>query len=158
MHCKKFVSLALIVSSLTGCAIPQASPNVYRLGETMQAGTAQPVTVLRVRPVTISSEGESFASQSGVPAMVGAGIAALLAYGSIGNGKGRYAAAALATPIGAIGTQQVSQWMSRRGGVEIIVRTDTGRNVVVTQDADQAFTAGDRVYLVSSSRGYRVTR
>lgn len=158
MRSKTILSAALIVSTLTtGCAVTNASPNVYRSSELMQAGTAEPVTILRVRPVTIVENSGFGNPQSAVPQMVGAGLAALLAYGAVGGGNGRFAAAALATPIGAIGAQQVAEITSRRQGFEIIARTDAGRQVVVTQDADQTFMNGQRAYLVWGAAGYRIT-
>ncbi len=58
MQSKKCLALAIALSVLTtGCATSNASPNVYRTGETMQAGTAEPVTVTRVRPIAIVDGG-----------------------------------------------------------------------------------------------------
>lgn len=159
MKSNRIVSLALVLSTLTtGCATVTASPNVYRTSETMQAGTAEPVTVVRVRPVTIVDGAGLGSAQGAVPQLVGAGLAALLAYSAIGNGNGRFAAAALATPVGVIAAQQVAQATSRRQGLEIIARTDSGRQVVVTQEAEQAFVNGERAYLMWSPAGYRISR
>ncbi|ODV41482.1 hypothetical protein AWV79_35520 [Cupriavidus sp. UYMMa02A] len=93
-----------------------------------------------------------------MPQLVGAGLAALLAYGTVGNGNGRFAAAALATPIGAIAAQQVSQATSRRPGLEIIASTDSGRRVVVVQDADETFANGERAFLIWTPGGTRISR
>jgi len=124
----------------------------------MQAGTAEPITIVRVRPVTILDGGGFASSQGALPQLVGGGLAALLAYSAIGNGNGRFAAAALATPIGLIGAQQVAEVTSRRQGLEIIVRTDSGRQIVVTQEAEQTFVSGERAYLIWSPAGYRISR
>jgi outer membrane lipoprotein SlyB len=157
MQSKLILSIALILSTTAGCAVTNASPNVYRTSEVMQAGTAERVTILRVRNVAIVDGGGLGNPQSAVPQLVGAGLAALLAYGTVGGGNGRFAAAALASPIGAIGAQQVAQVTSRRQGVEIIARTDSGRQIVVTQDRDQHFFDGQRAYLIWSAAGYRIT-
>lgn len=160
MKIARTLSVAMIAATLAGCAIaiPNASPNVYRLGEAMQQSYIEEVTVVRLRGVTVSSEGDYMSQQSAVPAAVGAGFAALVSYGVVGKGNGRYVAGAVAAPLGALAAQQVSQVISRRQGVEIIVQKANGQLVGVVQDADQMFSSGERVFLVNGPRGYRVTR
>ena len=48
--------------------------------------------------------------------------------------------------------------MTRRAGVEIGVRLDSGQLISVTQDADQFFSPGDRVRVLSGGGATRVTR
>jgi len=60
--------------------------------------------------------------------------------------------------VGGVITQQVSQVLNKRPGVEVIVRTDSGRTLVITQDATQQFVAGERLYMLTSATGYRLTR
>jgi outer membrane lipoprotein SlyB len=60
--------------------------------------------------------------------------------------------------VGGVITQQVSQVLNKRPGVEVIVRTDAGRTLVVTQDATQQFVARERLYMISSAAGFRLTR
>ena len=48
--------------------------------------------------------------------------------------------------------------MNRRNGVEVIVRKEDGRQIVVTQDADQQFTTGEQLYLVAAAGNYRLSR
>ncbi|MNT88494.1 hypothetical protein D3C72_2290630 [compost metagenome] len=76
----------------------------------------------------------------------------------IGDGNGRYLAGALSGTVSAVIAQTAANQLSRRDGVEVIVRTDSGRQVVVTQDADQQFISGERLFLVSGAGGYRLTR
>lgn len=115
------------------------------------------MTVLRVRNVVIAGDSMLFAS-SGVPAILSAVVGAVLGARVIGDGNGRYIAGALSgTAAGVIG-QVAATHLSQRDGVEVIVRTDSGRQLVVTQGADQQFVAGERLYLVSAGSGYRLTR
>ena len=75
----------------------------------------------------------------------------------IGNGNGRYIAGAMTGAASGFITQKISTGLSHHAGLEIVVRTDAGRMLVVTQPDDQRFVPGDHVLLVSSNSGLRVT-
>ncbi|MBY4898688.1 hypothetical protein [Cupriavidus sp. AU9028] len=142
----------------TGCAAQPTSPNVYRASEALRTGTAQAVTVVRVRPVTIVAGDGMMSASSGVPGVLGAVVGAVLGARVIGGGNGRYIAGALSGTASAAIAQVAASHLSRRHGVEVVVRTNDGRQVVVAQDADQQFVTGEQVFLVSGSGGYRLTR
>lgn len=153
---KHFFLFVAIVSLFTGCAV-QSSSNVYRGSDAMRAGSAEQVTVVRVRNVTIAGDSMLSAS-SGVPAILSTLVGAVLGARVIGNGDGRYIAGALSgTAAGVIG-QVTATHLSQRDGVEVIVRTDSGRQIVVAQGSEQQFVTGERLFLVSSGSGYRLTR
>lgn len=157
---KSFFSAVLVALCVlaSGCAVQQSSPDVYRGMEVMRRGDAEQVTVIRVRQVTITGDDGYLSASSGMPGFIGAGISAFLGSRSIGNGNGRYIAGAVSGAAGGVITQQVAQVLSKRQGVEVIVRTDAGRTLVVTQDATQQFVAGERLYMLTSAAGYRLTR
>ncbi|WP_416046967.1 hypothetical protein [Cupriavidus basilensis] len=150
-----FVALCALAS---GCATQQTSPNVYRTSEALRKGDIEMVTVVRVRQVTITGNDGMLSASSGLPGMIGAGLSALLGARTIGGGNGRYLVGALSGAAGGFVSQQVAEHVSKRAGLEVIVRTDNGRQLAITQDADQQFNAGDRVYLVAAGNGYRLTR
>ncbi|QUN31837.1 hypothetical protein KB879_36525 (plasmid) [Cupriavidus sp. KK10] len=153
---KCFFLFVAIVSLFTGCAA-QSSPNVYRGSDAMRAGSAEQVTVVHVRNVTISGDSMLSAS-SGVPAILSTLVGAVLGARVIGNGDGRYIAGAISgTAAGVIG-QVTATHLSQRDGVEVIVRTDSGRQIVVAQGSEQQFVTGERLFLLSSGSGYRLTR
>ncbi|HVI89404.1 MAG TPA: hypothetical protein VM659_13955 [Dongiaceae bacterium] len=155
---KRFSLLLLACALFSGCAAQQTSPNVYRGNEALRTGTVEQVTVMRVRSVTITGNDGFVSTSSGMPGAIGAVVGALLGGSSIGSGNGRYIAGALSGTVSAVVAQVASDRLSRRDGVEVIVRTDSGRQLVVTQDADQHFVSGERLFLVSASNGYRLTR
>ncbi|KUE86493.1 hypothetical protein ASL20_23230 [Cupriavidus necator] len=142
----------------TGCAAQPTSPNTYRGSEALRRGSAETVTVLRVRPVTIVDSDGLMSANTGVPGVLGAVVGAVLGARVIGNGNGRYLAGALSGSVSAVIVQTAANHLSRRNGVEVIVRTDNGRQIVVTQDADQQFVTGEQLYLVSGAGGLRLTR
>lgn len=127
---------AVVCGVAVGCAT-QSSPDVYHTREALQAGTAETVTVVHVRRVTIAGS-DNVLSSHGLPGILG-GLAGAVLRAHIGSGTGSYVAAAVS-------------------GVAAGVRKDDGRQIAVTQDADQAFVPGARLYLVSSVGGYRLTR
>ncbi|MFJ1260969.1 IS66 family insertion sequence element accessory protein TnpB [Cupriavidus sp. CuC1] len=97
---------------------------------------------------------------SGIAGIAGAIAGSVIGSQAIGGGRGRYVAAAIAGPVAGLAAQQLAARASNpaRPGYEIVVRTDMGRLVAVTQDADQPFAPGDRVMLVSNGGAMRVTR
>jgi outer membrane lipoprotein SlyB len=128
---KRFLLFVAIVSLFTGCAA-QSSPNTYRGSDAMRTGSVEQVTVLRVRNVVIAGDSMLSAS-SAVPAILSTLVGAVLGARVIGNGDGRYIAGALSgTAAGVVG-QLTATHLSQRDGVEVIVRTDNGRQLVVTQ-------------------------
>lgn len=145
------VLLALLMSACAG--VDFGSPNTYQRYDVQHAGTYEEATVIRTRGITI----EASSDNSGLTSLISAGVGAFLGTRTIGNGNGRYIAGALTGAASGYITQKVSQVLSHRSGLEIIVRTNTGRNVVVAQPDDQRFAPGDHVLLVSTNSGLRVT-
>jgi len=155
---KRIASLFLASIIFTGCAAQQTSPNSYRSSEALRTGSAEVVTVIRLRQVTIiDSDGYSSAN-SGIPGVVGALVGGLLGARVIGGGNGRYVAGAMSGTVSAVLAQGVASQLNRRAGVEVVVRKENGSQIVLTQDADQQFTTGEQLYLVSSGNGYRLMR
>ncbi|MCA8205209.1 hypothetical protein LGM71_29655 [Burkholderia sp. AU33545] len=151
----KLLITVLLLSSLTACASYDfGSPDVYQRYDVQHAGTIEAATVVSVRTITIDSGSDN----SGLSSLLSAGVSAFLGSRTIGGGNGRYIAGAIAGASAGFITQKVSAVLQRHAGVEIVVRTAAGRVLVVVQTDDQRFTTGDRVMLVSSNSGLRVTR
>ncbi|MEX3935717.1 hypothetical protein AB4Y32_28615 [Paraburkholderia phymatum] len=150
---KSIVSLVL-ASMLSACAgVDFGSPNTYQRYDVQRSGTLEEGTVVRTRAITIEATQEN----SGLTSLISAGVGAFLGSRTIGNGTGRYIAGALTGAASGFVTQKVSQVLSHHSGLEIIVRTNTGRNVVVAQPDDQPFAPGDHVLLITTNSGLRVT-
>jgi len=150
---KIIVSLVL-ASMLSACAgVDFGSPNTYQRYDVQRSGTLEEGTVVRTRAITIEATQEN----SGLTSLISAGVGAFLGSRTIGNGTGRYIAGALTGAASGFVTQKVSQVLSHHSGLEIIVRTNTGRNVVVAQPDDQPFAPGDHVLLITTNSGLRVT-
>lgn len=150
---KIIVSLVL-ASMLSACAgVDFGSPNTYQRYDVQRSGSLEEGTVVRTRAISIEATQEN----SGLTSLISAGVGAFLGSRTIGNGTGRYIAGALTGAASGFVTQKVSQVLSHHSGLEIIVRTNTGRNVVVAQPDDQPFAPGDHVLLITTNSGLRVT-
>src|SRR5260370_23223254 len=144
----------LVLSFLTACASPDfGSPNIYQRYDVQRAGSLEEGTVVRVRSITI----ESSSDNSGLTSLLSAGVGAFLGTRVISNGNRRYIAGAITGAGTGYITQKISSALSHHAGLEIIVRTTTGRTLVVAQPDDQTFTPGDHVFLMTSNSGLRVT-
>jgi outer membrane lipoprotein SlyB len=151
---RAFIAI-VVLSILTGCAnmTDFGSPDVYQRSDVQRAGTLEPAVVVRVRRITIQAGSGS----SGLENLVTAGVGAFLGSQVIGNGRGRYIAAALSGAASNFVAQHVSAALSRTAGLEIVVRKADGSLRVVPQPDDQLFSPGDHVLLVDTSSGLRVT-
>lgn len=150
------VLIALVVFSvLSGCAnmTDFGSPDVYQRTDVQRAGTLEQATVVRVRRITIRVPGNN----SGLTSLVSSGVGAFLASQTLGNGRGRYVAAAMSGAVTGFVAQHVSDALSRTAGLEIVVRKPDGALRVITQPDDQLFSPGDHVLLMSTNSGIRVT-
>lgn len=144
----------VVLSVLSDCASADfGSPNVYQRQDVQRTGSMEQVTIVRVRQITIESNSDS----SGVTSLLSAAVGAFLGSQAIGNGAGRYVAGALSGTVTGVVGQRVGAYMSRHSGVEVFLRRDNGQTIVVSQVDDQQFVPGERVYLVNSNSGYRIT-
>ncbi|MGT2460190.1 hypothetical protein ACU4GI_46760 (plasmid) [Cupriavidus basilensis] len=158
---KLFVVVVTAIATLTGCAVEHTSSNYYQGMEALRGGQVEQASVVRVRSIVIQgSVTPDNGMVSSLAGIAGAIAGSVIGSQAIGGGRGRYVAAAIAGPVGGIVAQQVAARASNpsRPGYEIVVRTDMGRTMAVTQDADQLFSPGDRVMLVSNGGAMRVTR
>jgi outer membrane lipoprotein SlyB len=80
-----------------------------------------------------------------------------IAGSSIGGGRGSDIAAVLGAVAGGVAGQAIEQGTTRRTGVEVTVKLDSGALVAIVQEADETFKAGERVRILSDGRTSRVT-
>lgn len=80
-----------------------------------------------------------------------------IAGSTVGGGRGSDVAAVLGAVVGGVAGQAIEQGTTRRTGVEVTVKLDSGALVAIVQEADETFRAGDRVRILSDGRTSRVT-
>lgn len=142
----KVMVLALTcVAVLGGCAASQ-SGSAYSRTQARQAQEVEMGVVESVRQVQI--EGTKTPIGAGAGAVVG-GVAG----SNIGGGKGRAIGAILGAVGGGLAGAAVEEGVTRKPGLEITVRLDSGRMLAVTQEADEAFAPGERVRILTGNDG-----
>jgi len=140
-----FITFLIIASLLTGCASSR-SGEVYSRGQARRAQTVQLGTVEFVKPVQIEG------AKSGIGTAAG-GIAGGVAGSTIGGGRGSTLAALGGAIVGAVAGTAGEEALTRRDGLEITVRLDSGQVLAVVQEADVLFAAGDRVRVLTGTDG-----
>lgn len=142
------LALACIVV-LGGCAASQ-SGSAYTRTQARQAQEVEMGVVESVRQVQIEG------TKTPIGAAAGAAVGGL-AGSNIGGGKGQAVGAILGAVGGGLAGAAVEEGVTRKPGLEITVRLDSGRLLAVTQEADEAFTAGERVRVLSGGGVTRIS-
>lgn len=138
-----------LIALLTGCASGVGGKDYTRA----QARTVQEVEMGRVDSVReVRIEGTKTPIGAGAGAVVG-GVAG----STMGGGKGSIVGAAVGAVLGGLGGAAAEEAVTRKTGVEITVKLDSGRMLAVTQAADEVFREGDRVRVLTGGGVTRVS-
>ena len=140
-----FFSFLTITALLTGCASSR-SGEVYSRDQARQAQTVQLGTVEFVKNIKIES------TKSGAGSIGGAVVGGV-AGSTIGSGKGSTLAALGGAVLGALGGTAAEEKLTRKDGLEITVKLDSGNVIAVVQEADVQFAVGDRVRVLTAPDG-----
>lgn len=148
--------MLLSILALGGCATGGFSPDVVSRDAAAKSQYVQSGVVVSVRNVTIEGDragGNLFGSVLG--AIVGSNI------GGEDDETTQQVGAVVGTAVGSVVGQNVGESLSRKAGVEIIIKLDTNeREISIVQempeDVDYSFRAGDKVRIVRSGGKARV--
>lgn len=140
---------ALAALVLAGCAGSQ-SGSAYSRSQTRGEMNVRMGVIESVRTVTIEG------TQSGVGAAAGAVVGGV-AGSDVGHGKGSTVGSVLGAVLGGMAGQAIEERTSKKDGLEITVKLDSGQIIAVTQEADEAFRAGERVRILSGNGVTRVS-
>ena len=143
------VVAALAAVIVAGCA-PSKSGSAYTRDEVRREQAVRMGVVESVREVQIEGTRSSVGPAAG--AVVG-GVAG----SGVGQGRGAAVATVLGSVAGGVAGQAAEEVATRRTGVEITVRLESGRLVAIVQEADEAFKPGERVRILSDGGVSRVT-
>ncbi len=143
------VALVIAVAALAGCA-QGLGGGAYTRDEARREQNVRLGVVESVRPVQIEG------TRSGIGPAAGAVVGGV-AGSTIGGGRGSTVAAVVGAVAGGIAGQAVEEGTTRKNGVEVTVKLNTGALVAIVQEADETFRAGDRVRILSDGRTSRVT-
>jgi outer membrane lipoprotein SlyB len=136
---------------IAGCAVPPRYGDTYYGYQANRPQSVEMGVVESVRPVNLQGPNTGVGT-------VGGAVLGGIGGSQIGGGSAAHAAGAIAGAIlgGVIGSA-VEQDASRRQGLEITTRLDSGRLVAIVQDnSGEVFRPGDRVRLLSDGYTTRV--
>lgn len=130
---------------LAGCQ-SSLSGDAYSRDQARREMSVRLGTVESVREITIEG------TKSNIGTATGAAV------GGLAGGRGSTAGAIAGAVVGGVAGALIEEGTTRRSGLEITIRLDTGNVIAIVQEADEKFTPGQRVRLVGASGNTRVTR
>lgn len=142
-------AVMLAVGALAGCAQGLGGSS-YTRDEARREQNVRMGMVESVRPVQIEG------TRTGVGPAAGAVVGGV-AGSTVGGGRGSAVAAVIGAVAGGVAGQAIEQGTTRKNGVEVTVKLDSGALLAIVQEADETFRAGDRVRILSDGRTSRVT-
>lgn len=149
MRSSRLIVVLGIAALLVACASSN-SGSVYSRDEARKVQTVRTGVVESVRQVKL--EGTKTPIGTGAGAVVG-GVAG----SSVGHGKGSVIAAVVGAVAGGLVGSAAEEGITRKDGVEITVKLDSGGMVAVVQEADEPYYPGEKVRLLESGGVTRVS-
>jgi outer membrane lipoprotein SlyB len=145
----KLVGIAVMLAMLGACASSN-SGSVYSRDEARKVQTVKMGVVESVRTVKLEGTKSPVGTAGG--AVVG-GVAG----STIGGGKGQAIATVLGAIVGGLAGSAAEEGLTRKDGLEITVKLDSGTMIAVVQEADDQFQPGERVRILESGGTTRVS-
>ncbi len=149
LHLFAVTVAAAATVALTGCAGSE-SGSTYSRSQTRGEMLVRMGVIESVRTVTIEG------TRSGVGVVAG-GVVGGIAGSNVGQGRGSTVGSVLGAVLGGVAGQAIEEKTSKKDGLEITIKLDTGQIIAVTQEADEAFRAGERVRVLSGGGATRVS-
>lgn len=151
---RKFEIVAAMMASLSlvGCAQTDIySGNVYRGDQAKEARSISYGTIVSVREVKIQADSQ------GVLGAVGGGVIGGITGSTIGGGTGQAIATAVGAIAGSMLGSTVEEKASQVASLEMVIRKDDGKEIVVVQKKESGFVPGRRVRIVGSASDLNVS-
>ncbi|ACT51511.1 outer membrane lipoprotein SlyB [Methylovorus glucosotrophus] len=149
MNTVKLVGIAVMLAMLGACASSN-SGSVYSRDEARKVQTVKMGVVESVRTVKLEGTKSPVGTAGG--AVVG-GVAG----STMGGGKGQAIATVLGAIVGGLAGSAAEEGLTRKDGLEITVKLDSGTMIAVVQEADDQFQPGERVRILESGGTTRVS-
>lgn len=132
-----------------GCATSRSGA-AYTRDQARQEQSVRMGVVESVRQVIIEG------TRSGVGAVAGGAVGGIAGSG-VGGGKGAQVGAVLGAVGGGVAGQAIEEAATRKPGLEITIKLDSGQMIAITQEADETFKPGERVRVLSGGGVSRVS-
>lgn len=143
--------MAILALALGGCASGLGG-GTYERAEARRAMTVEYGTVEAVRAVRLEG------TKTAIGPVAGAAVGGIAGSG-IGGGRGQAVATVIGAVAGGVAGAAIEEGTTRKPGVEVTVRLQSGRLLAVVQeDEGEEFRPGERVRVVRDGGTTRVTR
>lgn len=151
MNTIKVAGVMLVAAMVLGGCASSMSGGAYTRSQARQAQEVQMGVVESVRQVQLEG------TKTPVGTIAGAAVGGI-AGSNIGGGKGSTVGAILGAVAGGVAGSAIEEGVTKKNGLEITVKLDSGRMIAITQEADEDIRPGDRVRVLSGGGVTRVTR
>jgi outer membrane lipoprotein SlyB len=143
--------IAVAVLGLSGCASGLGGSD-YERTTARRVYEVKMGVIESLRPVKLEG------TKSGVGGLAGGAIGGIAGSG-VGGGRGGAVSTVLGVVAGGLAGAALEEGGTRKPGLEIVVRLDSGRLLAVIQeDKGEAFQVGERVRLLESRGEARISR
>lgn len=150
----KKITVALLISTLMlgACANTDVlSGSVYTEEQAKEERQISYGTIVSVRPVVVQADNK------GVLGSVGGGVIGGIAGSTLGGGSGRAIMTTIGSMVGVAVGNVIENKVSQVNSLEMVIRKDDGKEIVVVQKAEAGFEVGKRVRLVGSANSLNVS-
>lgn len=146
---KKALLILLVAMGLAACGA-NLNNDRYETSGTGTVNTVSEGVIINVRRVTI-------ADQDGEVGQLAGGLVGAVAGGMLGddNKITQTISAVGGAVLGGYVGGKMEEGLSSQGGIEYIVKLDSGRTITLTQGDDVEFTVGQSVYVLDADYGER---
>jgi outer membrane lipoprotein SlyB len=144
------LAMVSILSLFLGACASSNSGDVYSRSEARKVQTVKLGVVESVRQVKLEG------TKSPVGTVAGGAVGGI-AGSSVGHGKGSVIAAVVGAVAGGLAGSALEEGVTRKDGIEITVKLDSGGLIAVVQEATEKFVPGEKVRLLESGGTTRVS-
>ena len=149
MRITRLLAVGLLAALLAACASSN-SGSVYSRDEARKVQTVKTGVIESVRQVKLEG------TKSPVGTIAGGAVGGI-AGSSVGGGRGSAIAAVIGAVAGGLAGSALEEGITRKDGVELTVKLDGGGLIAIVQEADEVFTAGEKVRILESGGVSRVS-
>ncbi len=138
-----FLSVVLLLA--VGCASSRSGKS-YTRDQAREIQTVQMGTVQGVEAVQIEG------TKTPVGVIAGGALGGVLG-SSIGHGWGSVIGGTAGAVAGGLAGGAVEEEVTKKDGIEVTVKLDSGKTIAIVQEADETFRVGDRVRVLTGRDG-----
>lgn len=139
------IFIILLAVYITGCASSR-SGEVYSRDQARKVHTVENGTIESVKDIVIEGTKTPVGTAAG-------GVTGGVLGSTVGGGSGKRVATVIGALAGAAAGTVIEEGITRKQGLELVVKKDHGGTIVVVQEADVLFAPGDRVRIITDSDG-----